>query len=145
MLAEHEQAAASAPPPPKGFARLNKDIRTWVTAHKVAAVVATAAAILVCWIVYYKLVSVPARQRENAELEARAVAQLKVETAALQASLDTCLSSTKAGTDARWNRECKARGRRARCPLPEDLADRIEREESQSRNACLMQFSISGQ
>lgn len=145
MLAEHAQAAASAPPPPKGFARLNRDITTWVRAHKVAAVVATAAAILLCWIVYYKLVTVPARQRENAELEARAVAQLKVETAALQASLDACLSRTKTDTDARWNRECKSRGRRAGCALPDHLADQIERGEGQARTACLMQFSISGQ
>jgi hypothetical protein len=141
MLAEHEQAAASAPPPPKGFARLNKDVRTWVRAHKVAAVVASVAAIVVWLAAYSMLVAAPAQRREREELEARAVERLKVETAARQASLDKCLSSTKAGADARWNRECKARGRRARCPLPEDLADRIEREESQSRNACLMQFS----
>jgi hypothetical protein len=85
MLAEHEQAAASAPPPPEGLVRLIRDARTWVRAHKVAAVVAAVAAIVVWLAAYSMLVAAPAQRREREELEARAVERLEVETAPTRA------------------------------------------------------------
>jgi hypothetical protein len=145
MLAEHEQAAATAPPPPKGVARVIGDVQTWVRAHRLAAMAIFVALFVVFCVAYYKMVMVPAREREKAELEVRAVAQLKLDDAARQVALDGCLATTKRQTDTRWNEQCRVRRRSPGCALPPAVADRLEREEERVRNACLMQHSVATQ
>jgi len=145
MLAEHEQAAASAPPPPTGAARIGREIAAWIRAHKRAAAGLAIVLSGAMFLAYYELVSVPAQAREKAEIETRAVAQLKVENAARQVSLDTCLSTAKAQADARWNNQCRVRRRSAGCALPPAVADRLELEEGRARNVCLIQHSVAAQ
>jgi len=145
MLAEHEQAAASAPPPPNGVVRLTKEIDAWVRGHRLLAICAAIATLIILFFVYYQLVALPAQQRERVEREVRAVERYKTMNAARQVSLDTCLSTVKTEADTRWNNQCRVRRRGATCSLPDRVADRLGREESQARNACLTQFSIATQ
>ena len=145
MLAEHEQAAASAPPPPNAVVRLTKQIDAWARAHRLLAFGAAIVTLIILFFVYYQLVAVPAQQRERVEREVRAVERYKTMNAARQVSLDTCLATVKTEADGRWNNQCRVRRRGAACSLPDRIADRLEREESQARNACLTQFSIATQ
>jgi hypothetical protein len=145
MLEEHRAAAASAPPPPTGVAKLVKDLRTWAKANPLPARVAAGAAIVIFLIGYYFVIAVPMQQREYEEEQAHTLARLKVEAAARQTALDTCLSNAKTDTDDRWNKQCKVRRMKDGCALPSHLAELLERGEKQARNACLIQVTPAGQ
>ena len=146
MLAEHEAgrrvgtSAAEWRRPPHQNRSTRGSER--IECSPFAAAIAT---IVILFFVYYQLVALPAQQRERVEREVRAVARLKTMNAARQVSLDTCLSTVKTEADTRWNNQCRVRRRGATCSLPDRVADRLEREESQARNGCLTQFSVATQ
>ena len=145
MLEEHRATAASAPPPPKGAARLQKNLRAWAKANPLHARIAAGGAIVVSFAAYVVLIAGPMEQREREEAQAQTLERLKVETAARQTALDDCLTKAKTDTDQRWNKQCKVRRMKDGCALPSQTADLLERGEKQARNACLLQISPVGQ
>jgi hypothetical protein len=142
MLAERGQKAASAPPTLKSPLRALNEVRTWTKAHGLAAKLGAGAIVVVLIAAHYVFVTMPAQRVERLQMEARAAERLKSETAASQVATDDCLSKASAEADARWNAACKTRRERAGCALPASLADELQRDESQARNACLMRSSL---
>ena len=145
LLAERQAAVASAPPPPKGVARIQKGIRTWVSKNPLPARMTAGVAIVMFLAAYVVLFAVPMQQREHEEAQAQNLERLKVATAARQTALDACLTKAKTDTDTQWNKQCKVRRMKDGCALPSQLADRLERGEKQARNACLLQTTPVGQ
>ena len=92
---------------------------------------------------YYFAVARPARQREDAALQAQADAKLRSETVTRQVDLDKCLTAAQRESDRLWTVACKAKGRSARCTLSRRETDEHRQDAGRVRNACLIKHALS--
>lgn len=139
MLAERAQKVAATPPVLRGPSRAVEGAVRWAKAHTKEAGLLAGAGAAVLFVGYYVFVTLPAERSDRMQLEARAAETIKAETTANHGAVVDCLSKVKTDADARWAAACKAKREGANCPLPEAQARAFERDESQARNACLMQ------
>ena len=143
MLAERARIAASAPPPPNAVVRAATAATTWAKTHTRAATVASVVAIIGVFVMYDVTITRPELRREQARLDARAADRVKADVSTRQVSLEQCLSTTKEESDARWAQACKASRQRVGCSLTGPVTEALDQRESEARNACLKQFSLT--
>ena len=138
MLAERQQKAAAVPPLLRKPLGAVNGATTWMKTHGRAAKFGAAALAAAVLAAYSFFVSIPEQRRDRLQLDARAAEALKTETTARHTAVADCLSKAQAEADARWTAACKVRREGAGCTLPWRQSGDLEREESNARNACLV-------
>ena len=144
MLAERARIGASGRARRSG-ARFVVAATKWVKAHKLAAWAGLVVAIIAVFGAYDVAITQPELRREEEMLHARKVDRVKADVSTRQVSLEQCLSTTKEESDARWAQACKASRQRVGCSLTGPESEALDHRESEARNACLKQFSLTMQ
>src|SRR5262245_10577521 len=106
MLAERAAKIAATPAPLRGPVNAVDDARLWAKKNAQRAKVLAGASVVVLFVAYYLIVTLPAQRADQLEMKAHAAESLKADVTSRQVSMSDCLSKAEADADAKWTAAC---------------------------------------